>query len=154
MDRSRGVGVSYNESRSGVANSERREFRLHANGMVPRTGSDHSSCMRPAAKSMLSPSGTARTTYVLFSSGKGEEPDEAWLRVAFRPNAVRTERLGTSCTPTTNLPSPDASWTKEFSSVKVGLLNQPRIGMPRDVACKIRLVAAASKGVARAPCGK
>src|SRR5690242_10637750 len=126
---------------------------LHANGSAPRTGSDHRSHMRPAAKSRLSPSGIPRTTYVLSSrtgsggrTGTGGALGETCRWVSFRPRAVRTERFGTSCTPTTNLPAADAIWTNEFSSVKVGLLNHPRIGMPRGAAATIRIVAADSIG--------
>src|SRR5947199_119501 len=115
-------------SRSGGARSTRSGFRLQAKERLPRGDCDQRSHIRPATKSRLSPSGTARTTYVLsWRTGVGLAVEDACRWVSFRPRAVRTERFGRSCTPTTNLPAADAIGTNEFSSVSVGLLNQPRI---------------------------
>src|SRR5256884_6890840 len=139
-------------SRSGGARSTSSGFRLHANETLPRAGSDQGSHSGPATKSRWSPSGTARTGYVLSSRrGVGVAIEETCRCVSFRPRAVRTDRFGTSCTPTTNLPAADAIWMNEFSSVSVGLLNQPRIGMPRGAAWRIRIVAAVSDGDAGVP---
>src|SRR3989454_11304387 len=122
-------------SRSGGARSTSSGFRLHANETLPRTGSDQRAHIGPATKSRLSPSGTARTRYVLSSrTGVGVAVEETCRCVSFRPRAERTDRLGTSCTPTTNLPAADAIWMNEVSSVSVGLLYQARIGMARGAA--------------------
>src|SRR5437870_13747978 len=104
-------------SRSGGARSTSSGFRLHANETLPRTGSDQRSHIWPATKSRLSPSGTARTGYVLSSrTGVGVAIEETCRCVSFRPRAVRTDRFGTACTLTTNLPAADAIWLNDLAA--------------------------------------
>jgi len=105
--------------------------RCAAAAGVARAGSDQRSHIRPATKSRLSPSGPRRRArYVLSSrTGVGLGVEETCRCVSFSPRTVRTDRFGNVLHAHDELyPRRDAIWMNEFSSVSVGLLNQPRIG--------------------------